>query len=1647
MKLVLRLVHIVVVLSLLSLPLASLPRLAVAQESTPTPSGTPPKLSPTSSPATAAIATPTPASSPTPTPASKQRSRPAGAPETSSRPAMTAEEEAARFSADFGGVLKRLTLEYTSYTYTHSDILLFAYQNSTYFEIYRSGGSLLWSGTLHAGQNRSLTPGAGVYLVAASQPFSVNVGDALSLYVWGYYAVDQYGRGLSTLLHTWQADWYYSSVDPHFVVFAYQDATDVEVRNSTSQALIWSGRLNEGQHYANTALDGVFLTVSASKPVSALSYTDQGYYVPASNGTFTGNKFYTYVGNAAAPEDYWTEDLNLIAYESTSIVVSDTGTGARIWSGVLNPGQVHSIPDLNTRYVTVQSSGRIAVSVSPFASYPDGMYYHSVYAQDSSGTGIGSQFFVPAIPHTSGLACRLIVFSYTDNNSVRVQTASGQTVFSGTLNQAAAQTIYPVFTVYTITGSGELSALLDCGDAAGADFAPVHYGAVQVQIESPTPGARYYYGSSVDIRARVTKQGMPLLGAAVQARIQLGTGYLETRLNDLGLAGDMTMFDGVYSANLALPLPPLMSAGNYYLYVNATKEGEGASSAGSSSTVFTVAGPASGGLAVTPSLTCPRGAEIVRGDTCTVNVMVAYPDGGVRQGQGTGLIVLAPDNRQTRIPLTYLGQNRWQGAVSFDLSGRYLLDVRADPPTGVSYISGYAVLQTDVLAASGNLAIAVENLPGSMVQNQLAQWRVRVTAAGQPLAGASVTARVEPVGTLVDFVSLGDGRYSAMYSAETAGSFTVNLAATSPVHRPGSAVVALTIGAGGSDLLGAVTSVKGSTDSHLTSMDKYIERTASDGDWFWNQIPADKFERNFHVLTNVISLGLSSAGLADELAKAANKSAAPVASRFAGLKPMGWLREQALGSDGRVWQSWATRLSHSVQSGLFETYLLQGRFPPYIGAGVMKRASVYYVSQLLAETMDDVIVDQVGDYLAEQRKNNNTLLRGTLYPIFLRSTTEDRQLVYDLANSILGAPPALPGDTSTGLSADLRNRMMANYYLVRDMDQRNRNVWNTQDRREEEENAPWYEGLGTVLFKVAVPIVVGLAFGGPVGAGVGVVISVESLIEDFLRDNATLSTDERMHELAYGSMFSSMETKETLVQNSLGGLAQVREATVLGGVFQPPTLPSGLLQRVDQVSRCNYFIACWEKEALSRVTIKNTGTVKADYVLRAYYDRISAWGMQYDVFWLDSMRDPATGETIGSVTLEPNQSKTVEVLYKTADDGRDMRPNDGDDITLVLSAVTLDGFYHSATRLDYFTPTKETMNGEVVGAAELAASATLPYPLSTQLASGPGQRDTTITLQVQNPFPYPVTASVRQPLPAGLTLVSPGGGAVDAGGITWRKTVEPHAWVDLSYAARNDQQDRTDIIVPGAQLTLYTLESTGTFDFTGAAVTLRNNSKPVYLPLVAGPPLPTWQTLMSEGFDGGFPKAGWSVYDGDGAANGEYIWDDDDYAANHGARSAWAARGGANGLDPEYNDYPNHMDSWMVYGPFDLSAYRDAELIFNYRNNSEAGYDYLYWGVSLDGQRFYGDAVSGDSAGWRAVNYDLRNVYSLGNVTGKPQVWVAFVFQSDQSVTNKGPFVDDVLLRASTVPMATAGDDNASPMEAAPATLQRGHRLPTVGGK
>lgn len=106
----------------------------------------------------------------------------------------------------------------------------------------------------------------------------------------------------------------------------------------------------------------------------------------------------------------------------------------------------------------------------------------------------------------------------------------------------------------------------------------------------------------------------------------------------------------------------------------------------------------------------------------------------------------------------------------------------------------------------------------------------------------------------------------------------------------------------------------------------------------------------------------------------------------------------------------------------------------------------------------------------------------------------------------------------------------------------------------------------------------------------------------------------------------------------------------------------------------------------------------------------------------------------------------------------------------------------------------------------------------------------------------------------------------------------------------------------------------------------------------------------------------------------------------------------------------------MVYGPFSLADAAAADMTLKAWLNSEAGYDTLLWGASLDGSWFYGYQASG-SSGWSTKSLDFSNVPYLGDLRGQPQVWVGIRFLSDwDTVYPEGAYVDDILIRKNTSP-------------------------------
>ncbi len=191
-------------------------------------------------------------------------------------------------------------------------------------------------------------------------------------------------------------------------------------------------------------------------------------------------------------------------------------------------------------------------------------------------------------------------------------------------------------------------------------------------------------------------------------------------------------------------------------------------------------------------------------------------------------------------------------------------------------------------------------------------------------------------------------------------------------------------------------------------------------------------------------------------------------------------------------------------------------------------------------------------------------------------------------------------------------------------------------------------------------------------------------------------------------------------------------------------------------------------------------------------------------------------------------------------------------------------------------------------------------------------------------------------------------------------------------------------------------------------------------------PASGWATIKSEDFEGLFPGE-WLLVD-NMPGYGEYGWGKRECRPYGGAYSGWAVGAGAQGSQLSCgSNYPDHAESWMIYGPFSLVGTTAAELAFKVWLNSELDHDYISYMASIDGQNFYGWYQGGRDQQWKDAIFDLRDVYVLGDVTGQPEVWVALVFESDDSRHfREGCYVDDIVLRKCTSgECAGAGGVNA----------------------
>jgi len=349
---------------------------------------------------------------------------------------------------------------FSTYVYTLSDIIIFSYEDSTVMVVLNAGGSTIWSGLMQEGGYQHIMSGSGVFQIISNKEFSVLIGDPISDQVQGYFAVDNHNRCVAERFFTLQTSNYGGAV---FIVFAYEDSTVGEIRDSRGGSVMYTFTLDSAEHISIPATSTP-VEVTANKGVSALSYGDQGYWVPASNGTFAGKLFFTWRGYLQS----WPNDLNIMAYnDETHVKVTETESGSVIWEGDLDDGDVHTVIGSNPTYLTIESDKNVTCGIFPFVSY-SGSYARLYCGMDASGEGIGTKFYHPTI--SGG---RLDIFSFYNDNNVRVYNHRGNSlVWQGTLQSGGHHMLPSQNILYRIESDRGIAIFDEMGDRAGAIFAP-----------------------------------------------------------------------------------------------------------------------------------------------------------------------------------------------------------------------------------------------------------------------------------------------------------------------------------------------------------------------------------------------------------------------------------------------------------------------------------------------------------------------------------------------------------------------------------------------------------------------------------------------------------------------------------------------------------------------------------------------------------------------------------------------------------------------------------------------------------------------------------------------------------------------------------------------------------------------------------------------------------------------------------------------------------------------------------------------------------------------------------------------------------------------------------------------------------------------
>ena len=163
--------------------------------------------------------------------------------------------------------------------------------------------------------------------------------------------------------------------------------------------------------------------------------------------------------------------------------------------------------------------------------------------------------------------------------------------------------------------------------------------------------------------------------------------------------------------------------------------------------------------------------------------------------------------------------------------------------------------------------------------------------------------------------------------------------------------------------------------------------------------------------------------------------------------------------------------------------------------------------------------------------------------------------------------------------------------------------------------------------------------------------------------------------------------------------------------------------------------------------------------------------------------------------------------------------------------------------------------------------------------------------------------------------------------------------------------------------------------------------------------------LLNESFENG--ASDWLFFE-DGLSS--VGWDPTTLDSKRGQYSLYSAAYDNDEFTNPFYDYD--MFSGAFY-EMDLQGARRVQMRFQFKNDSEFGYDYFYYCVTTDMFNFYcGYHTGSTNDKWRLVTIDSRTDPVLASMLGEPFVYFGYIFESDFIINDRGAFVDMLRIRA-----------------------------------